>query len=892
MRCRVLSTLALTMLFSHAAYADTVIYAAGGLSPGWNNWSWACGNGCAAPAKDGNGALIIDLGHWSGAFFAFNDVAGIASSDTLQVRARFPAALNGQIRVSLQRRDAYGSAFPSTSVAVSSSAPDAQGFATVTIAMRELNPTGLAFDGVQMQATSDLNSNTLMGIADLRFVGVSSIVPQSPLRLGVSANPNAANASATIDCAVAKPINPNIYGIAYNELKEYQAGPAGNQAQWTLGATGRRWGGNTSTRLNPDLNAWNLANDYYFENIGTRGWRAYLDDNAAKSVGSAVTIPTLGWVAKDTTSNGFSVAQYGAQQSTDPYRPDAGNGRKPDGTLIASALAPTQTSKAFSPTDAANFAAQIKAQSVQRGGQLSYFILDNEPDLWSDTHRDVRATRLRAAELVQNTKDYAGAIRRADPSAKIAGPALSSLFAMRFSDYDNNNQLYTGGAGSDRALMGGADFAPWYLKALKDHQNATGEKLLDILDTHYYPQSDNVYGGGLGGIDLATARLRIRSTRALWDASYIDESWYGRAGNPPVNLFPTLQNWVAENNPGLGLSIGEYSWGGEHHVSGAIAQAEVFGRMAQAGIESAYYWTYPEENSPVAAAFRGFRNFDGTGRGFGETYLSTVVSPAVNTSAALVSVFGSRASTGEVIVALINLTDDQRVTSTISLQNCPSASSVLSYSYDGTGTGFAAQAERAVNGQNVAVESLPWSISFLRFRSSGASAVPKEIVDVTEFYAASSNHYFLTANPQEAAGLSANANSGWVATGERFQAYASASGQRVPVCRFYGDYSIGPNSHFYTANPAECTQLRALQKPKPISVPQWNFEENAFAVTLPGSDAGGANCAGGASAVYRVYNNRFAQNDSNHRYTTKRSIYDAMISQGWLGEGVVMCAAN
>ncbi len=875
-------------LLTFTARADTVVYSSSGLSPGWNNWSWTCANGCVAPATNAQGVLAIDLGRWSGAFFAFNTVAAIPSSDTLRIRAAFPAALNGQVNVTLQRRDAYGSAFPSKLVSLTGLPLVQDGTSLLTISMAELNPSGLPFDGLQMQATSDLAANTRVSFAEVSFIGTSSIVPQSPQRIGVSANPTAASASASIDCSAPKPISQKIYGIAYNELKENQAGASGNQAQWSLGATSRRWGGNTTTRLNPDLNAWNLANDYYFENIGTRGWRAYLDDNAAKNVGSAVTIPTLGWVAKDLTSNGFSVSQYGAQQSTDQYRPDAGNGRRADGSLIAPTQSATQTSKIFSPADAANFAAQIKAQAALRGGQVSHFILDNEPDLWSDTHRDLRPTRLRAADLLQNTKDYAGAIRRADPSAKIAGPALSSLFAMRFSDYDNNNQLYAGGSGSDRALMGGGDLAPWYLKALKDHQTATGEKLLDILDVHYYPQGDNLYGGGFGGIDLATARLRIRSTRSVWDADYIDESWYGRAGNPPVNLFPTLQKWVSDNNPDLGLSIGEYSWGGEHHVSGAIAQAEIFGRMAQAGIDSAYYWTYPEADSPVSAVFRGFRNFDGKGRGFGEDYLATSVSPAANSNAALVSVFGSRTNSGEVIAALINLTDDKKVTTNITLNNCLKTGGVEVYSYDGATPGFVAQANLFLTAQSVAVESPPWTISFLRFRPVALPAAQSETVEVVEFYAASSNHYFLTANALEAAAL--GGNSGWAATGERFTAYKSATVQNnaAPVCRFYGDFSLGPNSHFYTANAAECAQIKSQQKPKPYTAPQWNFEENAFAVTLPNA----AGCSLTETPIYRLYNNRFAQNDSNHRYVTSAALYEQMRSKGWAGEGVVMCGVK
>jgi hypothetical protein len=41
--------------------------------------------------------------------------------------------------------------------------------------------------------------------------------------------------------------------------------------------------------------------------------------------------------------------------------------------------------------------------------------------------------------------------------------------------------------------------------------------------------------------------------------------------------------------------------------------------------------------------------------------------------------------------------------------------------------------------------------------------------------------------------------------------------------------------------------------------------------------------------VYRAYNNRAAQIDSNHRFTTRQSEIQALVAQGWISEGVVMC---
>ena len=67
----------------------------------------------------------------------------------------------------------------------------------------------------------------------------------------------------------------------------------------------------------------------------------------------------------------------------------------------------------------------------------------------------------------------------------------------------------------------------------------------------------------------------------------------------------------------------------------------------------------------------------------------------------------------------------------------------------------------------------------------------------------------------------------------------------------------------------------------------WKFESYDFSGWHLKADG---SCASGTIAVKRVYNNRFAVNDSNHRYTTSDAIYNQMLASGWSGEGAVFCA--
>ncbi|MBP8295745.1 MAG: hypothetical protein KAX84_06525 [Burkholderiales bacterium] len=153
---------------------------------------------------------------------------------------------------------------------------------------------------------------------------------------------------------------------------------------------------------------------------------------------------------------------------------------------------------------------------------------------------------------------------------------------------------------------------------------------------------------------------------------------------------------------------------------------------------------------------------------------------------------------------------------------------------------------------------------------------------VVEFYNPDLDNYFITAEPVEQAFIDTGAVGRWQRTGDAF-----ATGGPNQVCRFYGSLSPGPNSHFYTADTAECAALKQLQAITPASEKRWNFESNDFATT-PAVNGG---CAGGLVPVYRAYNNGFARGvDSNHRITSNYAAYVETVAAGSIGEWVVMCA--
>ena len=147
-----------------------------------------------------------------------------------------------------------------------------------------------------------------------------------------------------------------------------------------------------------------------------------------------------------------------------------------------------------------------------------------------------------------------------------------------------------------------------------------------------------------------------------------------------------------------------------------------------------------------------------------------------------------------------------------------------------------------------------------------------------EFYNPTLRHYFITAYPEEAAALDAGTNvKGWQRTGGQFSVFTDPAEGLQAVCRFFGTPGKGPNSHFYTADAAECAKVKTL--------PAWTFEAIAFYIPTTSNN----NC-GGNWPVYRSY---YTDNiaDANHRFTADLTAHVRMPQRrGDVLEGIVMCA--
>ena len=410
--------------------------------------------------------------------------------------------------------------------------------------------------------------------------------------------------------SVLNQISPYIYGVNF-----------GSDAQHAeLNFPVRRWGGNHTSRYSWEDDVSNRASDWFFLNLpeanadpaalphGSAADR-FIDGTRQFGGTALLTVPTIGWTPLDRTPRwGFSISKYGNQEQSECSatgfpswcHPDAGNGLLSNGEPIAD-NDPSDTSRPIGKDFVTRWLEHIRSRVGNAGnGGLKFVALDNEPILWSETHRDVHPEPVTYDELWDRTQTYAAAIKAADPDIKIFGPAVWGWCAY----FGSAGEC---GGGPDQQAHGGLPLLAWYLEKNCAYEAATGVRLIDYLDIHFYPAAPGVMMSS--DESAATSALRLRSLRGLYDETYVDESWIGQ----PVNLIPRMRGWIDAYCPGTKLAISEYNFGKDHGASSALAQAESLAIFGREGVDLATRWLAPAEGSFVEDAFRMYLDYDGKG---------------------------------------------------------------------------------------------------------------------------------------------------------------------------------------------------------------------------------------------------------------------------------------
>lgn len=487
-----------------------------------------------------------------------------------------------------------------------------------------------------------------------------------------------------VDGAATHPVSPYIYGV--------------NHVDWSRhkGITLSRWGGNRISAYNWETNASNAGSDWQHQNDGYLSRSDTPGEPVRKLVQAAhesqasvvVTIPCIGYVAADKNGGGdvnktpdyllkrfvVSLPRKGAEFSDTPDRSD---GKVYQDEFVH------WLEKAF-------------PESRQNPARTIFYALDNEPDLWSGTHARIHPKPVTYEELVKVNIEYAQTVKAVAPRAMV--------FGFVSFGYSGLTHLQNAPDANRR------DFVEFYLQRMHQAEKASGKRLVDVLDFHWYPEAR---GGNVrvtaDDATPAVAAARIQAPRSLWDPAYTESSWITRdVLKAPIRLLPRLREKIDKWYPGTKMAVTEYYYGGGADISGALAEADVLGIFGREGVFAAAMWHEGKTDDRfIYGAMDMYRNYDGRGGCFGEVGLSAQTDDIEKTS-----VYASKNAAGNVILVALNKASSS-VPVVIRLRNCPSATKAAVFKLTRDSSSPVAAGELAVTAGELKAQLPAQSVSTL-----------------------------------------------------------------------------------------------------------------------------------------------------------------------------------
>jgi mannan endo-1,4-beta-mannosidase len=289
---------------------------------------------------------------------------------------------------------------------------------------------------------------------------------------------------------------------------------------------------------------------------------------------------------------------------------------------------------------------------------LGGICLDNEPALWVSTHPRIHVTQPTCRELLDKSVALSMAIKNVDAKPLVFGPVTYGF-----------GEMYDFQTAPDWSAVKGTHtwFVSWYLEKFKAASETAGKRLLDVFDFHWYPEARGnneriVFNSN--PTNRANAEARLQAPRTLWDSNYLEDSWIAEWNASYLPILPKVKTSIATCFPGTKLSISEYNYGGENHISGGLAMADVFGIYGKYGVDFGFYWQSSDSTAFTSAAFKLYRNYNGSNGLFGAVSVQAATSDSVRSSA-----YASLASTtnNELHLILLNKNYDSTMNSSISI---------------------------------------------------------------------------------------------------------------------------------------------------------------------------------------------------------------------------------
>lgn len=409
----------------------------------------------------------------------------------------------------------------------------------------------------------------------------------SLMMLSAVSNINAQDITITVNASgEKKPISPYIYGRNNSFGDAYNSSNASTVINLFKEAglkMARENGGNNATKYN-----WRkkiTSHPDWYNNVYDRNWDgiSQLVEDQAPGTQIMWGFQLLGKVASNKNNN-FNDWAYNQSKWWEGCNQNLAGGG------VVNSSGGSKASKEGNPalyTEVwpADSTTAILNRWFGQGGlglkkeNFRYWNMDNEPDIWSSTHDDVMPTQISADEFMTKYFEVAKKARQLFPGIKLCGPVVT-----------NEWQWYK--YGNETLKINGRYYSwlEYFIKRVADEEKATGIRLLDVLDIHWYPGESS---------DAEVVQLH----RIFYDKNYI---YPGANGVKTINggwdtsqtkeyIFNRIESWLNTHfgpDHGIGLGMSESGINSSNPNVNAVLYASILGTFANNGVELYTPWSW------------------------------------------------------------------------------------------------------------------------------------------------------------------------------------------------------------------------------------------------------------------------------------------------------------
>jgi Glycoside hydrolase family 44/Secretion system C-terminal sorting domain len=498
-----------------------------------------------------------------------------------------------------------------------------------------------------------------------------------------------------------KPISPYIYGRNNSLPKESYAKPLTAAQLVQLKESGvrmlREGGGNNSTKYN-----WRKrlsSHPDWYNNVYVNDWDVSvktLRDEMPANVQGLWSFQLIGKAAKTDAQNFGDWAYNRSQWWEGTAQNLAGGGQlQTTGTKAKVEGNPDAYLENW-PADSTVGILDywMKDLNIPKN-RIEYWSMDNEPEIWNGTHDDIVAPTLQAEAFMQSYFAVAKKAKAKFPTIKLVGPVTANEWQW----YNWMNTI-TGADGKTYTWL------EFFIKRCAEEQKASGVRLLDVLDIHFYPNEN-------------TAEQIVQMHRIFFDRTYV---YAGANGVRKINggwdvsqnkeyIFARLNDWMNQyfgQNHGIKLGLTEMDVASSTPSVLATWYASMMGEFMKNEVELFTPWSWKTgmwETLHLFARYNQTLSVQGTSTD--ETFVSSY--PSINAtkdSMTIVLVNRSATETKTTSVNFANFTVKSTTADVRTLKSLPTTETFVSHTQNGISQSIA-----SINNNTTTLSLAPLSVT-------------------------------------------------------------------------------------------------------------------------------------------------------------------------------------